>query len=226
MRNQGAADLFEQEVRRFVRRGSKSPEFESQIKEIAVHYGDLLDEGIRNGISRSESEELAKKRIGDPIVIAFHILKTPSQVTRGIRDQNVGLTIVSAVVLIFLLSLPANSILPTNLAITFFVFAWTGFVLSSLKFGLGVFQARMVEWKSLQRATIVLLFGFGYLMLKYLEQIIVLRGGYPLNMTAIAFQAVTSTASIIGAFASIALAGFFIGRINIYRFSWFRLTRG
>ncbi len=146
MNQLNAFEKFEHEVRTVVRRGSKSSEFESPIKEIGAHFGDLVDEGIRSGISQAESELLAKKRLGGPVAIALQILRCPSRILRGTRIQQATCGIPLAITVLFVVASYFTGWMSEK-KILFICASWAIFILSALAFGFGLQLAKKIIWK-------------------------------------------------------------------------------
>ncbi len=145
--NTNAVEKFEHEVRTVVRRGSKSSEFESPIKEMANHYEDLIQEELSNGATNEEAEVLAKKRIGSPLSVGLQILNCPQRRIRGIWTQKIAYLILLLVLVQYLglAYCSINRITGNYMTFWYFVvvieYLWSGVL-----FGRGILQANRILW--------------------------------------------------------------------------------
>ena len=230
-------DQFEHEVRTVVRRGSKSVEFESPIKEVAAHFADLIQEQLSAGATRSEAETIAKKRIGLPLNIGLQILNTPSRVSKGLRLQKIA--IIGMVLMAFEYEVIEYCALRhwQGLALSAFAYAcFALYVYVVIQFGRGMIMAKKVLWLPIVAAipTSILIFGIGHELLsplveQYNQNVFRFR---PVEL--VPDNSIMRTLSVgvmfaerlFGFFSIIALFSFAIGRMWLTRLSWFQLTRG
>jgi hypothetical protein len=216
---------FENEVRRVVRRGSKSPVFEDSIKEIGTHYEDLYQELLEQGISPTESDALARKRLGSPQSIGLEILNCPERKANGIWLQKLAFLFLLLVFVQYLsLAYCSVSAIAGN-HITFWYFATVFQYLSaSALFGKGILQARKVLWSPvitfipLVSFSIVIAYdGFRPILERHHASFIMSREW----ALAAGFQVALW---IVGLFVVVGLTCALIGRIRILRCIGFRLV--
>jgi hypothetical protein len=235
MNQMNAVEKFEHEVRTVVRRGSKSIEFESPIKEVSTHFADLIQEELENGVSTQEATELAKKRLGSPLTVGMQILNSPSRISRGIRMQKFALIALSFLAIHFVALTYFGLKGMQGTALTVFGYSFFGiFLAAAISFGLGTVLSKRVVWKPLLAiipASIVL-FGLTEMALMPLFVTYLDQPGMqaykktfePLTLLSALDYGFQVSLRLIGFFVVIALITFMTGRIWLTRLSWFRLT--
>ncbi|MEI8282984.1 MAG: hypothetical protein WCG75_11300, partial [Armatimonadota bacterium] len=102
MKHSNCVERFENDVRTAVRRGSKSIEFEGPIKEVAGHFGDLIQEQLDKLSTQPEAEKVAMKRMGSVGQVATQILDCASQRTKGLQRQRLLFWIPAIAPLLFI----------------------------------------------------------------------------------------------------------------------------
>lgn len=221
---------FEDQVRRIVRRGSKSCAYEDSIKEIAAHYDDLVGEGIASGLSDEAAQIEADRRIGSPLTVALQILNSPERAAGGIRLQRLAALGLSGAACYFW-------------ALTFCVLrGWQGhpldifgysffglFFASGLLFGRGVLQSRKVAWKPLLAIVPSIFVGHVFVQLAFHPLYLVYSNRLGVRLPEQTSLLMASDVALgfsvrfMGVFCILAAIGFLASSLWVQRLSWFRL---
>ncbi len=233
--NTNAVEKFEHEVRTVVRRGSKSSELESPIKEVSTHFADLIQEERGKGASYEEAEALAKNRLGSSLTVGMQILNTPSRISRGIRMQKFALAALSYLAIHFVAIRYFGLKGWEGPALSIFGFSFFGiFLAAAISFGLGAVLSKRIVWKPLLVLLPVSIVLFGLAEMALMPLFITYFDQPGMHAYKLTFKPLTLLSSLayglqvserlIGFFLAIALMTFMIGRIWLTRLSWFRLT--
>ena len=144
-----AINRFESDLRKAVRRGSKSSEFDEQIQEVISHFSDLYLHQLELGKHQDKAEELARSTLGSLPRVAHQILNNSSRRGRGVCIQK-SMFWVPAVAALLFIGLQWHSVpLISHLFFTFEKVLGIAFVVCGLRFGYGIHLARKLIWKHL-----------------------------------------------------------------------------
>lgn len=138
---------FENEVRTIVRRGSKSEEFESPIKELVGHYADIFQAQVDHGVPSIEADKIARKQIGSMGQIATQILNCASRKAKGLQIQRLLYWVPAVAALLFIGTQWQSNSTISHLFYLLLKPLTLLFILCGLGFGYGLFLSKKLLWK-------------------------------------------------------------------------------
>lgn len=150
-----AVKRFESELRRVVRRGSRSEEFENPVVEMVGHFSDLYEEELALGANQDRAEKRARTRLGSMGQIALQILNSSSRQTRGMRIQKALFWIPAAFAVLYIATAFTSD---RNIGQYLWMIVNPFLILaciSGLVYGYGIVLARKFAWKPVLVASLL-----------------------------------------------------------------------
>jgi len=223
---------FEAEVRRIVRRGSKSYEYESSIEEVAAHFSDLVEEEKAGGKSEHDALFEARKRIGSPSTIALQILNSSDRISKGVRLQRwvtFGLYLVAC----YYVALSYSALRGwQGQPLSFFGYLFFASLFASgLLYGYGAMLAKKIEWKPILAVipAVTMTMTFVHLAFDPFYRSYSTQLGIQSQPRMSFFMALDSalgfTVRFFSIFGILVAIGYLGSSLWIQRLSWFRLQR-